>query len=49
MNDKKDPNAPNPWMKSLLIWLGVVFWTERRSIAADIGEVTTQVRVATAK
>jgi cell division protease FtsH len=24
MNDKKDPNAPNPWMKSLLIWLGVV-------------------------
>jgi cell division protease FtsH len=24
MNDKKDPNATNPWMKSLLIWLGVV-------------------------
>jgi cell division protease FtsH len=24
MNDKKDPNASNPWMKSLLIWLGVV-------------------------
>jgi cell division protease FtsH len=24
MNDKKDPNAANPWMKSLLIWLGVV-------------------------
>jgi cell division protease FtsH len=24
MNEKKDPNAPNPWMKSLLIWLGVV-------------------------
>jgi len=32
-----------------LIWLGVALWTERRSIAADIGEVTTQVRVATAK
>ncbi len=24
MSDKKDPNNANPWMKSLLIWLGVV-------------------------
>jgi cell division protease FtsH len=44
MNDKKDPNAANPWMKSLLIWLGVVlalvlfvsmFDTKSRAVAGE--------------
>jgi hypothetical protein len=24
MNDDKEPQGPNPWMKSLMIWLGIL-------------------------
>jgi cell division protease FtsH len=42
MNDKKDPNASNPWMKSLLIWLGVVL-----ALVLFVSMFDTKTRTAT--